>query len=133
MNPEPEFVAFVEAVEGAIPGGTVSVLSVLVCGFVAVYRREWLQRNLPRALQWEHWPRLQKWAVSFGLGLACGTLTNLAAGKSWPMAVGLGVGTGAGAIFTRETYKAGESAVRPKYVDVLPPTSAHFDRLKPEE
>ena len=132
MNPDPGFVAFVESVEQAVPGGTVPVLAVLVCSAVALWREEWWQKKLPPKWQWDNWPRLQKWAVSFALGLGCGFLTNLAAGKSWPVALGLGAGAGFGAMGLRETYKAGLSTVQPRYVDVLPPTSPHFDRIGPE-
>lgn len=115
MGPEADFAQFIHAIDASVPGGTVSILSVVVCGLVGFYRRDWFQSLLPERMRWDNWPRMQKWAFSFTTGLACGALTNIAAGKGPVMSVALGVGAGLGAMGLRETQKA-----------VMPPTTTIY-------
>ena len=133
MNPEADFAALVDGLGTAIPGGTVPILSVVVCSLVAMYRREWLQDLLPQSWRWDNWPRFQKWAVSFGLGMTCGALTNLAAGKSWPVSITLGAGVGFGAMGLRESWKAGQSTLPPAPFVLPSDETRYIDRIAPME
>ena len=130
MDPSNDFATFVSQIETSIPGGTVPIISVVVCGLVAMWRREWFQSLLPVAWQWDNWTRMRKWAVSFSTGLACGALTNLAAGKSWPVAIALGAGAGLGAMGLRETVKAGQSTLPPSVSRDAP---TFLGRMPPSE